>query len=966
MHNERQGTEHNQSKRSRSVNISAKFSDLNGHQGYQRSISSFLPRISHGPHAIVPSLDDLGFHTSSEEEGEENHDLHIQNQPQHMRLRRPLSGGAARQGVQSRMSSSSSVVRSRSSLAIRRGRATTSSDLRKSSPDVRHTMSRAYADRHNLQDDSDDSFCQVATWRTEQQLTKRKLKPHGLNFTRADDDDDDETQKEHKSLSLSKKSRQSNITKPRSITSISSNNSSKNSITDGSLRHNTQGKEESFIYSVHQVQNMIEFMKGNERMKDKQQNVNLEHAARFQDSAKHSHSRGHMRWYRHSKSHFDVDDIPPGVFAFDMPMTERNKLRLSSKEFVNHVLRDLKNNPSGMVKLQNAISSYQAKQRDTVNQNACSSDFNAIERNMHIPADLAEQRLQNIRQQAEERENRMILANSRRAEVLKAYMQHKVNISERERIKRERADKKRQEIVTKTMLAEKKLKWSFFIVFFNRFQRISQHLLHEREIRKEEEQHEKMKHFIQSKLMPFIWKRRREKWMEAWDVFQKHWVFYRLWIDIKIKKEAIEIIKSFLNDTRTSLQFVRQTHMFRNRVIAIQRRRKEVFERKEERLALNLLQYCIVEAKLLRGEPLLQSASDRIATPLFNPKIGRFQYKRRSQARPPSATSVLSRRQEANSRIDEQQDSEDHSNFDTARSSSRNSSRQSLVTKLDPMFRIEDELGVLMELENEQVDPWHNRNALIVYHVPYEFKRRAMMVDIERRLEQHRLAQAQYERMLHSFRAKAHRMSYIHRAKDILGGSFEGAKSHKENNIEIKTTSSHGKQDLTDYSSYVDDKGETHYRPVEPLLHVFLSEQEIAPLVIEGFKYVQRLETRALEDITLKFQGDDNEIEMERSRFTQRHNESVEECFSFIGKRIPFLFRDHEPYLRVSMEQVNIVNIEINERRRTLAESLFKQRALEDSAAAAATANATRLMGFGNVSQKDVTKGKEVRKRKKK
>lgn len=906
------------------------------------------------------SLDEL-INSSSEDE-EESHGLQIQNQPQHMRLRRPLSGGAARQGLQSRISSSSSVVRSRSSLAIRRGRAITSSDFKKSAFEARHSSNGMRTDRHNLHNDKDR---QVTAWGTEQQLMMRKLTPRELSFTRVDGSDEKKTtQEERESLSLSKKSRHSNATKPRSVLSVSSNNSSRNSVTDhGSLRHNAQRKEESFIHNVHQVQNMIEFMKGNERMKDKQHGDILENAARFQDSAKHSHSKRHMRWHRHSKTQLDVDDIPPGVFTFDMPMTERNKLRLSSKEFVDNVLRDLKTNPSGMVKLQNEISNYQAKQREVVNQNIRSSDFNAIEHNMHIPADLAEQRLLNIRQQAEERENRMILANSRRAEFLKAYMQHKVSISERERVKRERADRKRQEIATKTILAERKLKWSFFIVFFNRFQRISQHLLQERKIRKEKEQHEKMKNFIQSKLMPYIQKRRSMKWMEAWDDFQKHWVFYRLWIDIKIKKEAVEIIKSFLNDTRTSLQFVRQTHMFRNRVIAIQRRRKEVFERKEERLALNLLQYCIVEAKLLRGEPLLQSASDRIATPSFNPKFGRFQYKKGSQMRPPSGNSIISRRQEVNSRFDEQRDLEDHTDLDATRNSSRNSSRQSLMSKSDPLLRIEDELGVLMELDNEQVDPWHNRNTLIVYHVPYDFKRRVMMADIERRLEQHQLAQTQYERMLHGFKAKAHRMSYIHRAKDILGGSSE--KVHKGDG-EIKMTFSHGKQDLRDYTSYVDEKGDTHFRPVEPLLHVFLSEQEIAPLVIEGFKHVQRLETRALEDTTLKFQGDDNEIEMERSRFSQQHNESVEKCLSFIRKRIPFLFRDHEPYLRVSMEQVNIVNIEINEKRRALAESLFKQRALEESAAAAATANASRLMGFGNVPQKDTAKGKDLKKRKKK
>jgi len=165
----------------------------------------------------------------------------------------------------------------------------------------------------------------------------------------------------------------------------------------------------------------------------------------------------------------------------------------------------------------------------------------------------------------EERNKKLREAKLRRANFAESIERKQEALIEEEKQRLIKAVKHREENIQMSLTAERQIKWAFLVALMNRVAIVGKVLDKQRRIKNAQDKEERLVNFVYMRLEPLIKARRSKRWKEAWDVFQKYWTFYRMWLGIKQKKEATNLIKTFLQQTSTSFEFVRHAQLFRSK-----------------------------------------------------------------------------------------------------------------------------------------------------------------------------------------------------------------------------------------------------------------------------------------------------------------------------------------------------------------------------------------------------------------
>ncbi|KAL0477920.1 hypothetical protein AKO1_005390 [Acrasis kona] len=287
--------------------------------------------------------------------------------------------------------------------------------------------------------------------------------------------------------------------------------------------------------------------------------------------------------------------------------------------------------------------------------------------------------------------------------------------------------------------------------------------------------------------MPVVWTRRCKRWHGAWDIFKKHFVFYRLWIGIKKKKESAQIIRSFLNDTNMSLQLVRQVHLFRKRVIDVQRMVLSWWSSRKARLQVSLLQYSIVEAKMvmnisLKGDVL---TNDTNGSSKSKDKDGK-------------------RRKRSGNKV------------------SRGGVGSPSLKKVGTPGEDDKRKGVTFASEDAVEEK--------PMRATHQIKLQLIDREIKSRKEEYATAQSTYRSAIKHYEQRVQTLHWHQNARNIMSGAGGGAKGSL-----LSVGTPVGDVQVTD------DKGNLISKPVQPILKIILSELEMKLIVLEGFEKLRQL-----------------------------------------------------------------------------------------------------------------------------
>lgn len=119
------------------------------------------------------------------------------------------------------------------------------------------------------------------------------------------------------------------------------------------------------------------------------------------------------------------------------------------------------------------------------------------------------------------RDTKMEQAVERKKETDEQKLFYKLNMAAKEEDRRVKADKNREDCISHTLFAERKIKWAFIIAFMNRTALMARSMAISRKTKFFEKKNERINTFIHDKFHPLIISMRSKKWKAAWDVFKK-------------------------------------------------------------------------------------------------------------------------------------------------------------------------------------------------------------------------------------------------------------------------------------------------------------------------------------------------------------------------------------------------------------------------------------------------------------
>jgi hypothetical protein len=398
-------------------------------------------------------------------------------------------------------------------------------------------------------------------------------------------------------------------------------------------------------------------------------------------------------------------------------------------------------------------------------------------------------RKQHMIEENEDREKRISEARERRQKQALEYLQRKEDIALRLERKQTNAEKKRQEMSALLDAQEMLIKWGFITCLVSRYDKWLTHLMQAKDLRDEKYKQRRLEHLVYTRMMPIVWVKRSRNWRGAWDVFKKHFIFYRLWIGIKRKKEAAQVIRSFLSDTNMSLQLVRQVHLFRKRVVEAQRMVKNWWDVRQARLQVSLLQYSIVEAKLSLGISLKGETESH--------EKGKDKKSRnRSRAKVRGNSPAPDEKKKNPTPVPD-----DHS-----------PDKKKGVTFADDETPDDDRpIRVTSDIKEELVSE-----------------------EIKRRKEEYIVEQAQYSVAIKQYEHKMQTLHWHLNARNIMLGGASGQRN-------TPTPTSNDTSPATPSDQIQDENGQIIKRPVEAYRKIILSETEMKQLVQAGYEKLRQI-----------------------------------------------------------------------------------------------------------------------------
>ncbi|KAL9649765.1 hypothetical protein ABK040_009580 [Willaertia magna] len=515
---------------------------------------------------------------------------------------------------------------------------------------------------------------------------------------------------------------------------------------------------------------------------------------------------------------------------------KKAKKIVTVKDQVDERLKILYNNQDEFDKLEKEIQLYEEKHK--LNYLEKKTQYVYVYKNKKVPPNLKELRQQQLQEEFNKRDEKIAEAKERRTELLRYFLERKETLALRDQRRKEIAEQLRMELEKKASAAELYAKWGFLTCFISRFLVLSKDLLANRYIRRENEKNSRIKRLVYTKLMPVVWQKRSERWKAAWDVFKKHWIFYRLWIGVKKKKEATMIIRSFLRETNMSFQIVRQVHLFWSKVTKVQKFLKKWYNIKRARLMIQLLQYSIVEAKMIKGIPL-------------NGEAREGQAKKKTRLLKKNPSQMMSK-----------------SNLLGSKSNLLGSFLIRQETKRSVAFSsiIMDEESMTKEKE-ETVKFKLSRLTLAE-------KTELIREDMNLREKDFLTASKIYKNRLQQYNRRVQQLMYILQAKSALSGEAVSVNP----------------------SSIKDDNGEVIEKPKPPFFKVVLSELEMKKLVLLGNTKLKEIEEEKKDKVFKEFE-EDSERQTELTNIQTKRELEIIEGFEEMKRHFKDVFSKYENLL---------------------------------------------------------------------
>ena len=368
-------------------------------------------------------------------------------------------------------------------------------------------------------------------------------------------------------------------------------------------------------------------------------------------------------------------------------------------------------------------------------------------------------------------------------------------------------------------------------VFISRYVKLASEFLRKRQVRALEEQQRRITVMIYTKMMPILWRRRSQQWKSAWEVFKKYWIFYRLWIGVKKKKESAMIIRNFLTDTNTSLILVRQVHLFRSRVYFAQKLIRKWYSARQTKIMIASFQYSIVEAKLLLKEPL---NSQRQAKIIEDKKKKNLKKKELIRTRSSTIGTVEEEKKKRGVTFADDASSE----------------------------------GTSAEEFKEDPNAFHIRRA------SWDLKRELITRDLTTRRIEYDEAMTNYKRDKKAYEHKVQQQMYFQKARNIMKSS--DSKQNIFSNFEAP-------------KEFTDENGKTIQKPAMPIYKTFKSEEEILQLVLEGNKRLKELESSYISNAEKQYITEyerQEYLQIEKHRYYEEVGSGYDRMRKFFGPKI--------------------------------------------------------------------------------
>lgn len=463
--------------------------------------------------------------------------------------------------------------------------------------------------------------------------------------------------------------------------------------------------------------------------------------------------------------------------------------------------------------------------------------------------------------------------------------------------KLENANKRKIKLQEDIITTEKKLKWSYLVAYWVRILILIGRLEDDRKRRAAEEKQQRLTKVVYTRMMPIVWKRRSERWKTCWASFNRHWTFFQLWVTIKKKKQAARMIRSFLDETQSSMKLVRQVHLFKERIKKCQEYVKQYSAVYDSRLMSMLLQYTIVESKLIVDEPLSGDRRTKHST---------------EDETTHSARST---------------DKKTFSNHESRSSSNLNTpkGRPNSKKKGRPQG------GIAKKTPRKKAFLYMEPKDMIADSLSFVRPSLQMRMDLLREIyiqkrEQYKKELSEYSTVLNLYKQKYRQYVHYQRAQAILKN--EGVEA-LDSEIELPNNLFNPFQDDPDkkfVDELIDEDGNVIPRPKEPFFSVFMTEEEMLEIVMKGFQRVRDLEEEEYSRLA-KGADEDEVIEPNEDdivRCENRHLKNVMRVFqelkSYFGDSVL------EPYTEL-FRKANLASNDCVKERRELKSILKRKRA---------------------------------------
>lgn len=603
-------------------------------------------------------------------------------------------------------------------------------------------------------------------------------------------------------------------------------------------------KPEDFNETASEIEDEIKNYKksrSDRRYKNRDYEMNNIKGLRITDAEEKEKDKGNSKWKR-------------------AKFKQQKQGRVLILEELNKELNILYNDDKEIEKLKKRVKKYEKTNKKKILSSINSKKKKSlIKRNKRMIENynMEENRIAKQKKHQEKQEHEKMV-RKRKKELSLAYMKSK-NKTRADYEKRLNQALFHKEWIKRTIQeAERTEKWSFIISLGSRLNVIRKEIELKKEkeakIRKEKE----LSSIIFERMMPVIINERRKNWKNAVHKFKQYFYFFRLWSQVKKKKEAVIIIKTYLSSSGFELKFVKRIEEFKRNIKKTQFFLKKYNQVTNTRIMVNVLNYTICEAKMILDYELdsnknIYIEGENINGKLSRPKTGKLENLNHNEIRrlstPKNNVEIVIQEPDDTNDEDESIQRPETPNIVYKKKRDLLPSKIRSVSEVSNMLaqsqRPESSSSRLKRIRSRNIEhqktnrlPFydqfvkpHGSGCICWLRPNYKMRIKLVTQFLKNKEKEYLEKMPIYFKEMEKYQDLLQQQKFILKANTLLkdGDQSNSTKSQKQ--------------------SLVDHTGNVIEKPIMPFLRIFISEKEMSHLVSKGFKMVRDNEAKRYEQI---------------------------------------------------------------------------------------------------------------------